>query len=159
MSVAIQPGDFDAATEIEQLGANSRSIGAVVSFIGLVRDSNLGQEVGSLFLEHYPGMAEQEIARIVDEARQRWPLEAWRVVHRVGQLKPSDPIVFVGVASRHRGDAFAACEYIIDHLKTRVPFWKKEQVVTAAGQLESQWLDKRESDIEKVRGDRDQSLP
>src|SRR5690606_15436764 len=109
---------------------------------GYVRDMDEGRAIVGLNLEHYPGMAEQELQFIVEEARQRWPLEAVRVVHRIGELKPGDPIVFVGVASQHRREAFAACEFIMDYLKTRAPFWKKQQGSDGV----SEWLDARESD-------------
>lgn len=140
--VRIQQEAFDVTRETEALRAGRPGIGALASFIGYVRDSNEGQGVAGLQLEHYPGMAEREIERIIVEARGRWALEAVRVVHRVGDLKPGDPIVFVGVGSAHRADAFAACEFIMDFLKTRAPFWKKEQGCDG----ESRWLDARESD-------------
>ncbi|AZE12180.1 Molybdopterin synthase catalytic subunit MoaE [Pseudomonas chlororaphis subsp. aureofaciens] len=117
------------------------SIGAVVTFVGYVRDLNLGEQVGSLFLEHYPGMTERALQRIVDEANERWPLQRVRVVHRVGVLQVAEPIVFVGVASAHRQAAFAACAFLMDYLKTRAPFWKREQ--TSSGE---RWVEGRESD-------------
>ena len=138
--ISIQTGDFNPATEQEALSSN-KAAGAVVTFTGLVRDMNLGDQVGGLFLEHYPGMTEQSLQVIIDEASEKWPLQGVRVIHRVGQLYAGDRIVFVGVASAHRGAAFAACEYIMDYLKTRAPFWKKE--TTAHG---DRWLDARESD-------------
>lgn len=145
--IAIQEAPFDAGEEIAALGAADGRVGAVVSFIGLVRDqdpvagSGNPPPVAALGLEHYPGMTEKALAAIVSEARGRWALHGVRVIHRVGRLLPTDPIVFVGVASAHRGDAFAACEFIMDYLKTRAPFWKREE--TAAG---SRWVDARESD-------------
>jgi len=142
MSVRIQIEPFDVSRETEALRAGHPAIGAIASFIGYVRDIHGDQPVTGLTLEHYPGMAEKEIARIIEEAKGRWALEAVRVVHRVGELKPGDPIVFVGVASQHRGDAFAACEFIMDFLKTRAPFWKKQQSPDGS----AEWLDARESD-------------
>ena len=120
--------------------ANPR-IGAVVSFVGLMRDINEGDNVSELFLEHYPGMTEKALQAIVDEARERWNLESALVVHRVGDITPEEPIVVVVAASRHRGEAFQACEFIIDYLKTRAPFWKRER--TASGE---RWVDARHSD-------------
>jgi len=120
--------------------ANPR-IGAVVSFVGLMRDINEGDNVSELFLEHYPGMTEKALQAIVDEARERWNLERALVVHRVGDITPEEPIVVVVAASRHRGEAFQACEFIIDYLKPRAPFWKRER--TASGE---RWVDARHSD-------------
>jgi molybdopterin synthase catalytic subunit len=116
-------------------------IGAVVTFVGLMRDINDGEDVSELFLEHYPGMTEKALQAIVDEARGRWNLERALVVHRVGDITPEEPIVVVVAASRHRGEAFQACEFIIDYLKTRAPFWKRER--TASGE---RWVDARHSD-------------
>lgn len=139
--VTVQAGPFDSGAEIQTLSATSRGIGAVVSFVGLVRDINLGDRVASLELEHYPGMTERAITAVIERARQRWELQAARVIHRVGCLDPGDPVVFVAAASAHRRDAFAACEFIMDYLKTRAPFWKKER--TAQGE---HWVEARESD-------------
>lgn len=141
MSVTIQVEPVDVTRETLALQQVSCSAGALVTFLGLVRDSNEGQGISCLTLEHYPGMAEKEIANIIAEARQRWVLEGVRVVHRVGPLKPTDLIVFVGVGSQHRGEAFAACEYIMDHLKTRALFWKKEQLAES-----DRWLEPRPTD-------------
>jgi len=116
----------------------------VVSFIGLMRDLNQGDQVTSMTLEHYPGMTEKALADIVGEAGTRWELEAVRLIHRVGEVRPQDPIVLVAVASAHRGEAFRACEFIIDYLKTRAPFWKREQ--TADGS--ARWVEARVSDDE-----------
>ena len=113
----------------------------MVSFVGTVRDLNDGQAVAVMELEHYPGMTEKALEGIVEQARTRWPLAGVRVVHRVGPLKPMDQIVLVAVGAAHRGDAFAACEFIIDYLKTDAPFWKKEQ--TPAG---ARWVDARVTD-------------
>lgn len=139
--ISIQHADFDAGAEIAQLRIRNRSIGAVASFVGVVSDINDNADVSSLALEHYPGMTEKTIADIIAQAKQRWPLFAVKVIHRIGELHSTDQIVFVGVASRHRGAAFSACEFIMDFLKTQAPFWKKE--TTAAGE---RWVDARSSD-------------
>ena len=141
--ITIQSTPLDPEAEQRELRGANPSVGAVVSFLGLMRDINEGDEVQSMLLEHYPGMTEKALQAIVDEARQRWALDAVRVVHRVGELQPLDPIVLVLVASRHRGEAFRACEFIIDYLKTRAPFWKKER--TADGE---RWVDARHTDSE-----------
>jgi molybdopterin synthase catalytic subunit len=148
IEVSVQTADFDAGAEIAALTADDPQAGAVASFVGLVRaDKMAEQKVGAdgtvqaMTLEHYPGMTEQALAEIVAQARGRWELRRVRVIHRVGRLLPGERIVFVGVASSHRGDAFAACEFIMDYLKTRAPFWKKEE--TPAG---GRWVDARESD-------------
>ncbi|MBF0469765.1 MAG: molybdenum cofactor biosynthesis protein MoaE [Gammaproteobacteria bacterium] len=116
--------------------------GAVVSFLGQMRDLNDGESVQSMFLEHYPGMTEKALAEIIATAEQRWPVAAIEVIHRVGTLQPEEPIVLVLVAGTHRSECFRACEFVIDYLKTAAPFWKKE--VTAAG--EGRWVDERQSD-------------
>ena len=141
MKIAVQTQPFDLQTEVEALYRSNPKVGAVASFLGLVRDVNAGQGVSAMTLEHYPGMTEKALADIVEEARVRWAVMDACVIHRVGPLKPTDPIVLVAVASAHRGDAFAACEFIMDFLKTRAPFWKKE--ATPAGE---KWVDARESD-------------
>ncbi|HNA29613.1 MAG TPA: molybdopterin synthase catalytic subunit MoaE [Thiobacillaceae bacterium] len=141
MKIAVQTQPFDLQTEVEALYRSNPRVGAVASFLGLVRDVNEGQGVSAMTLEHYPGMTEKALADIVEEARVRWAVMDACVIHRVGPLKPTDPIVLVAVASAHRGDAFAACEFIMDFLKTRAPFWKKE--ATPAGE---KWVDARESD-------------
>jgi molybdopterin synthase catalytic subunit len=141
MAVRIQTEDFDAGAEIAALRAGNSAVGAVASFVGVVRDRNDGDAVATLTLEHYPGMTEKAIEAIVAEARSRWDIIDVTVVHRVGALKPLDQIVLVVVAGGHRGDAFAACEFIMDYLKTRAPFWKKEQ--TPEG---PRWVDARASD-------------
>ena len=140
-SISIQSRPFDAAAEIENLRAGNPAIGAIVTFLGLTRDINEGQPVTVMSLEHYPGMTEKALAKILDEAQSRWDLQGIRVVHRIGELRPEDPIVLVAVASTHRGEAFQACEFVIDYLKTRAPFWKKER--TPDG---SRWVDARYSD-------------
>jgi len=141
MPVRVQTGDFDVAREIAALRAGDPRVGAVAAFIGLVRDINDAAAVSTLTLEHYPGMTEKALAQIVDEAKSRWSVYDALVVHRVGELKPTDQIVLVVVTGAHRGEAFAACEFIMDYLKTRAPFWKKEQ--TPAGE---RWVEARTSD-------------
>lgn len=126
ISVSVQEADFDVAQLQATLLSGASEEGAVATFTGYVRSSNEDQAVASMELEHYPGMTQQSIHEIAGEAARRWPLLACGVVHRVGLLSPGDPIVWVGVASAHRGAAFAACEFIMDYLKTRAPFWKKE---------------------------------
>jgi len=141
MSVRVQLEDFDVGAEIAALRRADPRVGAVASFIGLVRDVNDGDAISGMTLEHYPGMTEKSLAGIVAEAKQRWDILDALVVHRVGELKPLDQIVLVVVTGAHRGAAFAACEFIMDYLKTRAPFWKKEQ--TAQG---ARWVDARVSD-------------
>lgn len=141
MSVRIQSGDFDISAEIARLRAADARIGAVASFIGCVRDVNDGDTVAEMTLEHYPGMTEKSIEAIIEEARGRWRIFDGLVIHRVGTLRPLDQIVLVVVTSAHRGDAFAACEFIMDYLKTRAPFWKKE--ITPAG---ARWVEARATD-------------
>ena len=141
MSIRVQTGDFDLGTEIRRLRQDNPSVGAVSSFVGLVRDVSGSAAVSEMTLEHYPGMTEKALAEIEAEARKRWNLIDTLVIHRIGPLRPTDQIVLVAVASAHRHDAFAACEFIMDYLKTRAPFWKKEQ--TPAG---AHWVDARESD-------------
>jgi len=138
--IQIQTEDFDLAAEYAALG-KSHSTGAVVTFIGKVRDFNQGDNVSGLTLEHYPGMTEKSLSKILVEAETRWSIQGVKVIHRVGELALGDQIVFVGVASMHRGDAFQACEFIMDYLKTQAPFWKKE--ATEDG---SHWVDARETD-------------
>ena len=142
MTVQIQTAPFIIHDEIEKLYKGNKKIGAVVTFIGLMRDFNDNQSVSSLFLEHYEGMTEKAIATIIDEAKARWDLQAIQVIHRVGLLHPQDSIVFIGVASSHRLDAFQGCEFLIDYLKNKAPFWKKE--VTANG---DKWVQSKESDL------------
>lgn len=141
MSVRIQQEDFDVGTEIARLRADNPKIGAVASFIGIVRDLNEGAAVGSITLEHYPGMTEKSLTTIAEQAKARWNLYDALIVHRVGTLAPTDQIVLVVTTSSHRGDAFAACQFVMDYLKTEAPFWKKE--ATADG---VRWVDARDSD-------------
>jgi len=140
-SVSVQSDDFDVGAEITALRLHQPAVGAIASFVGTVRDINEGQGVRTLTLEHYPAMTQRSLERIVQEARQRFDLIRIRVIHRFGTLHPTDQIVFVGVSSAHRGEAFAACEFIMDYLKTRAPFWKKE--VTSDG---DRWVEARHSD-------------
>ena len=140
--IRVQSEALAPLAEIEAVYAGRPAVGGVVSFIGLMRDMNQGDSVAAMTLEHYTGMTEKALANIVDEAAARWQLEGVRVVHRVGRLEPTDPIVLVAVASPHRGEAFRACEFIIDYLKTRAPFWKREDTVDG----DSRWVDARHSD-------------
>ena len=146
MAVKVQAEDFDLTTEIAQLRANTPKVGAIVNFVGVVRDLNEGEQIAEMELEHYPGMTEKALEDIIAEARSRWDLFDALVIHRVGPLKPLDQIVLVAVTSAHRGEAFAACEFIIDYLKTQAPFWKKEQ--TPQG---SRWVDARVTDDEAMK--------
>ena len=123
MSIRVQAEDFDAAHEARALTQGRADIGAVVTFVGLCRDE--GGRLAALEIEHYPGMAEEEIARVVAEAESRWPLMGVRVIHRYGAIKPGEQIVMVATASAHRGAAFAAAEFLMDYMKTRAPFWKR----------------------------------
>jgi len=139
--VRIQAEDFDLSTEVARLRTDHPKVGGVVTFVGTVRDLNEGAAVSEMELEHYPGMTEQSISNIIDQAKQRWPIMSALVIHRIGPLKPKDQIVLVAVTSAHRGEAFAASEFIIDYLKTEAPFWKKEQTPEGA-----RWVDARVSD-------------
>ncbi|KQQ96868.1 molybdopterin synthase catalytic subunit MoaE [Massilia sp. Leaf139] len=139
--VRVQTEDFDLGQELARLRANDARVGAVVSFVGTVRDMNEGASVSEMELEHYPGMTERALQEIVELARARWPLYNALVIHRVGPLAPLAQIVLVAVSAAHRGEAFAACEFIIDYLKTDAPFWKKEQTPEGA-----RWVDARITD-------------
>ena len=141
MSVNVQADDFDVGAEINALSAGRSDIGAVVTFTGLVRDMAGGEEIADMELEHYPGMTEKALANIEAEANTRWELQATRIIHRYGKLAPGARIVMVATASPHRGDAFEAAEFIMDFLKSRAPFWKKEG--TADG---GKWVDARDAD-------------
>ncbi|QIK38313.1 molybdopterin synthase catalytic subunit MoaE [Caldichromatium japonicum] len=144
--VSIRTEPFDPQAEQSALSLSQGEIGAVVTFVGLMRDRNAGRTVERMLLEHYPDMTERSLAALVTEAKARWPVERVRIVHRVGWLVPGDPIVFVGVASRHREAAFRACEFLIDVLKTRAPFWKKE--LTDQGE---HWVEARLTDARAVQ--------
>ncbi len=141
MKIVVQSDAFDLGAEVDAMRGDRTDIGAIASFVGLARDMNDGSGVAAMTLEHYPGMTEKALARLVDDACARWTLLDVTVIHRVGRLLPGDPIVLVAVASQHRGEAFAACEFIMDYLKTRAPFWKKEE--TPAGE---RWVEARASD-------------
>jgi molybdopterin synthase catalytic subunit len=141
MTVRVQAEDFDVAREIAQLRANDPRVGAVAAFIGIVRDLNDAAEIRALTLEHYPGMTEKALAGIVAQAKARWDVYDALVIHRVGELRPTDQIVLVAVSSAHRGESFAACQFIMDYLKTRAPFWKKERTPTG-----ERWVEARASD-------------
>jgi molybdopterin synthase catalytic subunit len=144
--VRIQTQDFEAGAEIAALRRGDPKIGAVASFIGVCRDANDGDAVKKMTLEHYPGMTEKALEKIVAEAKQRWNVMDILVIHRVGELKPADQIVLVVVTGAHRGEAFAACEFIMDYLKTRAPFWKKEETPQGA-----RWVEARASDNEAAQ--------
>ncbi|GAB4181185.1 MAG: molybdopterin synthase catalytic subunit MoaE [Rhodocyclaceae bacterium] len=139
MGVRVQAEDFDPGAEIAALAGAAKGVGACASFVGVVRGAEGG--VQAMLLEHYPAMTGRAIEDIVAEAKRRWRLIDVTVIHRIGELRPGDRIVFVGVASAHRGDAFAACEFVMDYLKTRAPFWKKE--TTREG---GRWVEAREGD-------------
>ena len=141
MKILVQTAAFDLGAEVDAMRRGRTDIGAVASFVGLARDLNEGSGVAAMTLEHYPGMTEKALAALVGEANSRWALLDVTVIHRVGRLLPGEPIVLVAVAGSHRGEAFAACEFIMDYLKTRAPFWKKEE--TADGE---RWVDARASD-------------
>ena len=141
MPVRVQTEDFDISAEILALRAGRSDVGAVASFIGVMRDFNDGSGVTELTLEHYPGMTEKSLQQIVDDAHGRWRLQDALVVHRVGRMRPADPIVLVVALSAHREEALAACAFIMDFLKTRAPFWKKER--TPEGE---RWVESRASD-------------
>jgi molybdopterin synthase catalytic subunit len=141
VQVRIQRDDFDTGREIAELHRDNPKVGAVASFVGLMRDVNDGAGVSGMTLEHYPGMTEKSIRAIVTQAQGRWNIIGARVIHRIGRLEPTDQIVLVVVASSHRGDAFAACQFIMDYLNTRAPFWKKE--TTTHGE---RWVDARVTD-------------
>lgn len=141
MTIRVQQEDFDLGAELLALRVGNPKIGAIASFLGLVRDMNEGDAVAGMSLEHYPGMTEKALERIVEQAKTRWNIFDALVIHRVGDLKPTDQIVMVAVTGAHRGEAFAACEFIMDYLKTEAPFWKREQTPSGA-----RWVDARESD-------------
>ena len=143
MPVRVQTEDFDMAREVAALRGSDGRVGAVAAFVGIVREVSDAAAVRTLTLEHYPGMTEKALARIVDEAKSRWDIYDVLVIHRIGELAPTDQIVLVAVTSAHRGEAFAACQFIMDYLKTQAPFWKKER--TADGE---RWVEARASDDE-----------
>ena len=141
MAVRVQREDFDVGAELGALSAGRLGVGGIASFIGLVRDNAGGDTVRGMTLEHYPGMTERQLRQIEEEARRRWPVQDSLIIHRFGQLFPGDRIVLVAVASAHREAAFQACEFLIDWLKTKAPFWKLEE--TRRGE---HWVDAKDSD-------------
>lgn len=145
-NVSIQHEDFDVGAVMAEMRATSNNVGAMVSFVGLVRDLSYDERVENILVEHYPGMSEKALNKIIEEARQRWDLLAVKVIHRVGTLSPNDQIVLVATASSHRGHAFSSCEFIIDYLKTDAPFWKKE--VKPQG---GEWVVTKDSDVQRMQ--------
>ena len=143
--VSVQVEDFSVAQEYEALSSGTDA-GAVVTFIGKVRNMNLGDHVTGLHLEHYPGMTEKSLNEICDEAKSRWPLLQLRLIHRIGDLDIGDQVVFVGVSSAHRSASFEACEFVMDYLKTKAPFWKKERTTDG-----TRWIDSRDSDAKAAQ--------
>ena len=146
MPVRIQTEDFDLSLELKKLRAGDARVGAVAAFVGTVRDRNDGSEVAAMALEHYPGMTEKSLEEIIEKAKARWDIYDVLIIHRVGPLQVEDQIVLTAVTSAHRGEAFAACEYVMDYLKTLAPFWKKEDTPEGA-----RWVDARLSDDEALK--------
>ena len=146
MPVRIQTEDFDLSLELKKLRAGDARVGAVAAFVGTVRDRNDGSEVAAMTLEHYPGMTEKSLEEIIEKAKARWDIYDVLIIHRVGPLQVEDQIVLTAVTSAHRGEAFAACEYVMDYLKTLAPFWKKEETPEGA-----RWVDARLSDDEALK--------
>lgn len=146
MPVRIQTQDFDLSTELKQLRQGDARVGAVVAFVGTVRDQNDGSQVSAMTLEHYPGMTEKSLEEIIQKAKERWDIYDVLIIHRVGPLDIEDQIVLTAVTSAHRGEAFAACEFVMDYLKTLAPFWKKEDTESGA-----RWVDARLSDDEALK--------
>jgi molybdopterin synthase catalytic subunit len=146
MPVRIQTEDFDLSLELKKLRAGDARVGAVAAFVGTVRDRNDGSEVAAMTLEHYPGMTEKSLEEIIEKAKARWDIYDVLIIHRVGPLQVEDQIVLTAVTSAHRGEAFAACEYVMDYLKTLAPFWKKEDTPDGA-----RWVDARLSDDEALK--------
>ena len=145
LKISVQQQDFSITEELALLEQDNHSDGAVVTFCGRVRNKNLGENIKGLFLEHYPGMTEKSLAKIIAQAKEQWRINRVTVIHRIGQLAVGEQIVFVGVTSKHRHDAFAANEFIMDFLKIQAPFWKKELT-----ELGEKWLDARQSDQQKA---------
>ena len=148
--IRVQREDFDVGAEMAAM--SGKNVGALASFVGLVRGSDGDGAIGAMTLEHYPGMTEKELDKILSEAESRWRLIAATVIHRVGDLSPGEEIVFVGIASEHRGDAFKGCEFVMDYLKTRATFWKKETTIDG-----ERWLETRDSDVEAAKSWEDTS--
>lgn len=147
--ISIQADDFSLADEVDLLEKDNVTDGAIVTFTGRVRNNNNGHSVTTLTLEHYPGMTEKSLAKIIIQAKERWTIGRVKVIHRIGELIIGDQIVFVGVTSKHRQDAFAANEFIMDYLKVKAPFWKKEKI-NDAGQTSENWLAAKNSDTNKA---------
>jgi molybdopterin synthase catalytic subunit len=145
MSVRVQTEDFDLGAEIAAMRLGHPDVGAIASFVGTVRDMNDGVGVAELVLEHYPGMTERSLQEMIDQAKARWSVIDALILHRVGALRPTDQIVLVAVSSAHRGEAFKACEFLMDFLKTEAPFWKKE--ATPQGQ---RWVEARDTDTQSA---------
>ena len=141
MTIRVQTPDFDVSAEIAALRSGNANVGAIATFVGTVRDLNEGSGVATMTLEHYPGMTERALEKIVAAAKERFDIFGVTVIHRVGELKPQDQIVLVVVTSAHRGESFKACEFVMDYLKTEAPFWKKE--ATPQGE---RWVESRASD-------------
>ncbi|MCO4797877.1 MAG: molybdopterin synthase catalytic subunit MoaE [Colwelliaceae bacterium] len=146
VKISIQEADFNLSEEVNLLEKLNNEDGAVVTFSGRVRNVNLDKSVSGLFLEHYPGMTEKSLEKIIEQAKQQWTIGRVTIIHRIGQLLVGDQIVFVGVTSKHRKEAFAACEFIMDYLKVEAPFWKKE-----LSDGEESWLDAKQSDKDKAK--------
>ncbi|HVY42053.1 MAG TPA: molybdopterin synthase catalytic subunit MoaE [Hyphomicrobiaceae bacterium] len=147
MAVRVQRDDFDLGAEVKRLTAGRTDVGAIVTFTGTVREDDNGRPIESMTLEHYPGMTEAELERVEAEAQRRWPLQASLIVHRYGELRPGDNIVLVVTASAHRHAAFEAASFLMDYLKSKAPFWKKEVLRDGSGR----WVDARESDEEALQ--------
>ncbi len=148
--ISVQTEDFDFPLEYQQLRERSLQSGAIVMFVGLVRDFSENTQVSSMTLEHYPGMTENVLNNIAEQARQRWPLDGIRIIHRVGELHATDQIVLVGVSSAHRIAAYEASQFIMDILKTEAPFWKKESTKTQQGEAGERWVDAKVSDSKQA---------
>lgn len=144
--IRVQQQDFDLGDEYEALRARSHSPGAIVTFTGLVRELSGNQNITAMELEHYPGMTEKSLQDTADQAGERWKVDQFTIIHRIGKLLPDEQIVLVGVSSAHRGDAFAACEFIMDFLKTQAPFWKKEFTSEGAHWVEAKSSDKKSAE-------------
>jgi molybdopterin synthase catalytic subunit len=141
INISVQTNDFDVSSCMKELSVANKGIGAIAAFVGLVRDLNNGDHVATMTLEHYPGMTERALQEIAQQAQARWPLQGIAIIHRVGALQPADQIVLVLTASAHRHAAFESAEFIMDFLKSKAPFWKKEETPDGA-----RWVDARESD-------------
>lgn len=148
--ISVQHEDFDFSLEYQQLRERSLQSGAIVMFVGLVRDFSDNAEVSSLTLEHYPGMTENVLNDIAQQAQQRWPLDGVRIIHRIGELHATDQIVLVGISSAHRIAAYEASQFIMDILKTEAPFWKKESTKSEQGETEERWVNAKNSDSQQA---------